>query len=320
MNRKTRIVITTGDPCGIGPYVTAKAVGRLRSMRDAEFVVVGHAGLLARSGLSDSVGVHVLDAGVRHFEPGQPNLASARASLEYLRLAVSLIKDRQVDGLVTGPICKENVRKAGFSWPGHTEFLADAFGIKQVEMLFVSDRLKVVPVTRHVSLAQAIRQLDKKKITACGSLMARLLNHCFRLRQPRIAVCGLNPHAGEGGLFGSEEIKVIAPAVKQLNKLTKAHFFGPLPADTVFQRAFRGEFDLVMAMTHDQGLIAFKMIDFENGVNLTAGLPFIRTSPVHGTAFDIARKRMRGACEDSMLAAILLATRLTKNSQRCLRT
>lgn len=299
MKRKIRIVITIGDPCGIGPYVTARALRRLRTVRNAEFLVVGDADALS---------------GVGRFKPGQPSLASAKASLAYLTQAVRLLKEGKADGLVTGPICKESVQKAGFPWPGHTEFLADAFGVKQVEMVFVSERLKVVPVTRHMSLRQAIRQLDKEKITACGKLMRHLLKHTFHIPDPRIAVCGLNPHAGEGGLFGNEEKRYIAPAVKQLNRLGRAHFFGPLPADTVFHRAAQGEFDLVMALTHDQGLIPFKMTAFDTGVNLTAGLPFIRTSPVHGTAFDIAKYGC--ASEESMFSAILLATRLTKNSRQ----
>lgn len=300
MKRKIKIVVTIGDPCGIGPQVTGKALRRLRTVRDAEFLVVGDADVLASAG---------------RFKPGQPTLASAKASLAYLTQAVRLIKEGKANSLVTGPICKESVQKAGFTWPGHTEFLADAFGVKQVEMVFVSEHLKVVPVTRHMSLRQAIRQLDKKKIVACGRLMFHFLKHYFHIPSPKIAVCGLNPHAGEGGLFGNEEKRYIAPAVMQLNRLTGAHFFGPLPADNVFRRAVQGEFDLVMALTHDQGLIPFKMTAFDTGVNLTAGLPFIRTSPVHGTAFDIAKYGC--ASEDSMFSAILLAYRLTKNSRQC---
>ena len=165
-----------------------------------------------------------------------------------------------------------------------------------------------------MALSRAIPAVTKKRIVTCAGLVVDLLKKRFKIRAPKIAVCGINPHAGEKGLFGREEITQITPAVKFLNRTFGKYFFGPLPSDTVFHKAYHGEFDLVIAMYHDQGLIPFKMMEFENGVNLTAGLPFVRTSPVHGTAFDIAGKGV--ADPRSMTRAIMLAYDLTKSAFR----
>jgi 4-hydroxythreonine-4-phosphate dehydrogenase len=211
---------------------------------------------------------------------------------------------------VTGPIAKKKVRDCGFLHAGQTEFLGHFFKTKHVEMVFVSKPLKVVLVTRHMALKDAVSAIKKRRIVTCGRLVCDLLKKNFRIKSPKIAVCGLNPHAGEGGLFGLEEKLEIAPAIRQLNKILGNYFYGPFPADTIFSRALRSEFDMVMAMYHDQGLIPFKVAEFEQGVNLTAGLPFIRTSPVHGTAFDIAGKNL--ADHRSMQSAIELAYQLTQ--------
>ena len=313
--KRINIALSLGDPAGVGPEVIVKALKETSRLKDAAFFICGDSGLLHDYGLKPSSHIFVVDPNRERshlIRPGQPDKNSAILSLNYLQTAVSLLKKGQAQCLMTGPISKENIRRAGFSWPGHTEFLADSFHVRQAEMVFVSDRLKVVLVTRHLSLKNAIDMITAERVVQCGRLMDELLKNKFFIRRPKIAVCGLNPHAGEGGLFGDEEKTRIAPAIKKLNKLCGLHFYGPMPSDTVFQRAYQGQFDLVIAMYHDQGLIPFKMVEFENGVNLTAGLPFIRTSPVHGTAFDIAGKNI--ARHESTREAILLAYRLTKNA------
>lgn len=315
--RRIDIAISMGDPCGIGPEVLAKALLKMRRIKDAAFFIFGDGRVLSRHGFRSSGNTTLIDlkdGAVGLFEPGVPSAEAARASLAYLNSALAWIKRGKAQALVTGPISKESVVKAGFPWPGHTEFLAHAFGTRHVEMVFISASLKVVLLTRHLALKKAIATLKQNDIIRCGRLSYDLLKKDFKISNPRIAVCGLNPHAGEAGLFGQEEKKIILPALQRLEKACGKHFFGPLSADTVFIRASQGEFDLVMAMYHDQGLIPFKLLEFCAGVNLTAGLPIIRTSPVHGTAFDIAAQRV--AHPGSMIAALKLAYGLTKNRSR----
>jgi 4-hydroxythreonine-4-phosphate dehydrogenase len=315
MKKPISIAISMGEPSGIGPEVIVKALKGLRRIKDAIFFVTGDSFVLSRYGIKSSPNLSLVDINnitPSRFNPGSPSEESARASLEYLNAAVSLIKRGICQGLVTGPISKEAVFGAGFLWPGHTEFLAHAFGVKRVAMVFVSDRFKVALASRHVSLKQVVKDIRREDILSCAAITLKLLKRYFKVKKPKIAVSGLNPHAGEAGLFGREEIEVIAPAIKKLNKNLGKHFFGPFAPDTVFYRAYQREFDMVIAMYHDQGLIPFKMVEFREGVHVTAGLPFIRTSPVHGTAFDIAGKNT--ADHRSMLNAILLAYQLTKNN------
>ncbi|QAT17136.1 4-hydroxythreonine-4-phosphate dehydrogenase PdxA [Candidatus Velamenicoccus archaeovorus] len=305
---KTRIAVTMGDPAGIGAEVLVKALRRLKPQADTEFHLIGDACILRRHGFRPAARVCLHDmahAGLGHLHPGKPSRAGAKAAYGYLKEAVRMVRAGQADGLVTAPISKEVLRSVGFRWAGHTEFLAHALGASQVEMVFVSSRLRVVLVTRHMSLACAVRAVKKDRIVACGLLIYDFLRRTCGLASPRIAVCGLNPHAGEKGLFGKEEITQIAPAVKQLNRLCRGAFSGPAAADALFHRAWDGACDMVMAMYHDQGLIPFKMTEFSRGVHVTAGLPVVRTSPVHGTAYDIAGKNK--ADEGSMLAALELA-------------
>lgn len=317
MRKRISIAISVGDPCGIGPEVVSKALPCMRRVQDAAFFVFGDQRTLERSGFVPQPNVAVFDIRLDpacEFRLGRPTEAGARASILYLQAAVAAIKNGDLDALVTGPISKEFVKKAGFAWPGHTEFLSSAFGARRVEMVFISEKMKVALLTRHVALADVRRSLNKKNIFECGLIVLDLLKKDFKVRDPRIAVCGLNPHAGESGLFGSEESRIIKPALLALNKRSGCHFYGPYAADTVFYRAVRGEFDMVLALYHDQGLIPFKLLEFEGGVNLTAGLPFVRTSPVHGTAFDIAGKGR--ADPSSMIAAIKLACQLGRNRAR----
>ncbi|MFH1691749.1 MAG: 4-hydroxythreonine-4-phosphate dehydrogenase PdxA [Candidatus Omnitrophota bacterium] len=312
--KRIRIAITMGDPAGIGPEIISKSLKSLKHLKSAHFIVFGSRELFRLRGLKESKSISLVDVGRlwRSFTPGMLSKEAGHFSFKSLKEAVLLLKRGGADCLVTGPISKEAVRLAGFCWPGHTEYLADFFGSKEVEMVFVAQKLKTVLVTRHLALNEAIRCVKKKRIVLCGKLVYKLLTDAFKISDPKIAICGLNPHAGESGLFGQEEKKEIEPALKSLNRVFGHHFFGPFAADTLFCRASQGEFDLVMAMYHDQGLIPFKMIAFETGVNLTAGLPFIRTSPAHGTAFDIAGKNKAKHC--SMRQAILLAYELSKKN------
>ncbi len=305
---RTRIAVTMGDPAGIGAEILVKALRRLGRRKGAELHLFGDASILRRYGFDSAERVCFHDmahAGLKGLRPGRPSRPGARAALGYLQEAVRMVRQGQADGLVTAPVSKEVLRAVGFRWAGQTEFLAHAFGTPQVEMVFVSRRLRVVLVTRHMSLVQAAQSIKKEKIVACGLLIYDFLRRTCGLASPRIAVCGLNPHAGEKGLFGKEEITQIAPAVKQLNRICRGAFSGPAAADALFRRAWEGACDMVMAMYHDQGLIPFKMTEFSRGVHVTAGLPVARTSPVHGTAYDIAGKNK--ADEGSMLAALELA-------------
>jgi 4-hydroxythreonine-4-phosphate dehydrogenase len=314
---RTRIAVTMGDPAGIGAEVLVKALRRLKRRPDTELHVIGDACILRRYGFDSASRVCLHDmahAGLKGLHPGKPSRAGAKAAYRYLEEAVRMVREGQVDGLVTAPVSKEVLRPVGFRWAGHTEFLAYALGAPQVEMVFVSRRLRVVLVTRHMSLAHAVRGVKKDRIVACGLLIYDFLRRMWGFAAPRIAVCGLNPHAGENGLFGKEEMTQIVPAVKQLNRMCRGAFSGPSAADALFHRAWDGACDMVMAMYHDQGLIPFKMTEFSRGVHLTAGLPVVRTSPVHGTAYDIAGRNR--ADEGSMLAALELACDLA-GSRRC---
>ena len=284
-NKAPRVIITMGDPSGIGPEVTLKALASPRVRGLANFLVIGE-GLAAKGS------------------------GSGRASLEYIDEAIKLLRSGKADALVTAPVSKSSIRSAGFpGFHGHTEYLADKFKVRRFAMFFVGKDMKVALVTRHISLRRVPKVLNSEMIYNTIALTDKYLKEYFRIRAPRIAVCGLNPHAGEKGAFGTEEEKVIIPAIKKASKSIR-NICGPLPADIVFYEALKKRYDAVIAMYHDQGLAPFKMLYFNSGVNLTLGLPFIRTSPDHGTAFDIAGKGI--ADPASMIEAIVLACNLAK--------
>ena len=278
--------LTLGDPAGIGPELVAQVVRRMG--RKASLQILGSS---------------------RRFRPGVPTLAGAKQAREALEESVRLLKRKKIDAVVNGPVSKEWLARVGFRYPGQTEFYARRFGKKAdgVTMCMVGPRLRVALATTHVSLRRAVAGLTAGAIVRAGLHLAELLRR-MGIRKPRIAVCGLNPHAGEGGLFGEEDNKIVAPAVRQLRRKSRLSFSGPEPADTVFCRAMQGDFDGVVALYHDQGLIPAKLLDFDRTVNVTMGLPVIRCSPDHGTAFGIAGKRK--ARVKSMLEAVKLASRL----------
>ena len=288
MSRGPVIGLTLGDPAGIGPELVSKVKRKLG----------GRPGLRV---MGSSAG----------FRPGHPTVTGAQQALEALEESVRLLQSRKIQAVVNGPVSKEWLAKAGFRFPGQTEFYARRFGCKDdaVTMCMVGPRLRVGLVSTHLSLQRAILKLKPGGIVRAGIHLAELLRR-MGVRRPRIAVCGLNPHGGEQGLFGREEARVVAPAIRQLRRKTRLPVAGPEPADTVFRRAMKGEFDGVVALYHDQGLIPAKLLDFERTVNVTMGLPVVRCSPDHGTAFGLAGKGQ--ARPDSLLEAVRLAVRLAK--------
>jgi 4-hydroxythreonine-4-phosphate dehydrogenase len=282
-----RIALTVGDPAGIGPEIAAKAAADPR-VRAA----------------CDPILYAPQDAGA--FQPGVLAARAGRAAYDVIVRAVNDARAGRVDAVATAPVNKEAFRLAGLQWSGHTDLLAHLTGAPQVAMMFYSDVLRVVLATVHIALADVPRAITRASMAATIRLVARELPR-FGFAAPRIAVAGLNPHAGEHGLFGREEEDTIAPAIADC-RADGLDVVGPLPGDTVFVRATRGEFDVVVACYHDQGLIPVKLLAFGQAVNVTIGLPIIRTSVDHGTAFDIAGRGVADA--GSMVAAVLLAARL----------
>ena len=288
--RQPRIAITVGDPAGIGPEIARKAADDPRVYEVCEPVLYGP-------------GPDVT------FEPGVPSSGAGQAAYEAICRAVRDAQAGTVDGVATAPVNKMAFALAGLPWKGHTELLAHLTGSERVAMMFWSESLKVVLVTVHVPLADVPRLLTRELLDAVITLAAKELPR-FGVTDPRLALAGLNPHAGEGELFGSEEARVLTPAVEAA-RTRGIRIDGPFPGDTVFGRAVRGEFDAVIACYHDQGLIPVKLLAFGQAVNVTLGLPIIRTSVDHGTAFDIAGRGL--ADPSSMIAATLLAARLAKH-------
>jgi len=286
---KPRIAITVGDPSGIGPEVAAKAAADPRVLAVCEPIL------------------YEPPDGTR-FAPGVLSAEAGRAAHDVIVRAVSDAMEGAVHAVATAPVNKEAFRLAGLPWAGHTDLLAHLTGAPRVAMMFYSDRLMVVLATVHIALADVPAALTQERVQATIALTADAVPR-FTKVPPRIAVAGLNPHAGEHGLFGGEEDRVIAPAIAAC-RARGVDVSGPYPADTVFVRATRGEFDVVVACYHDQGLIPVKLLAFGQAVNVTLGLPIVRTSVDHGTAFDIAGKGV--ADPQSMIAAVLLAARLSR--------
>jgi 4-hydroxythreonine-4-phosphate dehydrogenase len=292
-----RIGITLGDCAGIGPEIVRAALSSRSLPAAAEYVVVGK----------------YPDCSL-----GVPSLETGRAAGAALEEAVTLARRGELDAVVTGPVHKARMYEAGFKFPGQTEFFVERCGIKNFAMCLTGGKITIALVTTHIPLREVPSALKQSEIVRVGLLLADFL--CCRSKSsPRIAVAGLNPHAGESGKIGREEIEIIAPAVTELSRSpitghrSQATFTGPLSPDTVFHRAIEGDFDAVLCMYHDQGLIPLKLHAFHNGVNVTLGLPFPRTSPDHGTAFEIAGKGI--ARPDSMIAAINLAVELARNKK-----
>jgi 4-hydroxythreonine-4-phosphate dehydrogenase len=284
-----RVAITAGDPAGIGPEIAARAAVDARVLAVCEPVVYAPGAV---------------------FSPGVLSADAGRAAYDVVVRAVDDARRGTVDAIATAPVNKEAFRLAGLPWHGHTDLLAHLTGARHVAMMFDSDVLRVVLATIHIPLADVPRALTAASLEATIALTARELPR-FGVALPRIAVAGLNPHAGEHGLFGHEEETAIVPAIRACCE-RGIEVSGPFPGDTVFVRARNGEFDVVVACYHDQGLIPVKLVAFGRAVNVTLGLPIIRTSVDHGTAFGIAGRGV--ADPESMIAAVLLAARLAKQA------
>ena len=295
-----RLAVTLGDPRGIGPEIVRAALAREVA---AEVTVVGPEDLIADLPAHRRIGVGRWEGGSGERAEDRPRtMRAGKLAGHAIEMAAKLAHEGEVDGVVTAPIEKRACHLAGFTYPGHTEWLGALAGGVETAMMLASDRLRVVLVTTHIPLRDVPIVLTTDKIVRVGRITMKALGERFGIAAPRLALCALNPHAGEGGLFGDEDERILRPAATQLGAA------GPFPADTVFVRAMRGEFDAVLAPYHDVGMTAIKVASFGEAVNVTLGLPFVRTSPDHGTAFDIAGS---GKAEwGSMRRAIELAAEL----------
>jgi len=328
--QKPRIVITMGDPTGIGPEIIARALSQPGIGDICRPLVLGDRGAMERAIAvsGESLELRTVDA-LQHgddaghgvitmlalsnlskveMEYGKPGIAAGEAMFRYIAEAARLCISGAADAMVTGPISKDALNRAGHHYPGHTELLAELTGAKEFVMMLAGERLKVTLVTIHEALKDVPRLLTYDKLLSTIRITHHDVNRYFR-RNPRLAVLALNPHCGEGGLFGDEEERIIGPAVKTA-KSEGIDVAGPLSADTLFHFASQGRYDAVVCMYHDQGLIPLKLLHFDDGVNVTLGLPIIRTSVDHGTAYDLAGTGTASA--RSMTAAIRMAAEMTR--------
>ena len=333
MVSKPIIAVTMGDPAGIGPEVILKTLADPIIKKIARPLILGDWGVLQRTRdgrrgyaklicwhpgqqllpMLEHPSAHVVCSlsalTERESRPGRPSKAGGHAAYSYIRVAAKLTLSKVTDAIATAPISKSILIDAGYNYPGHTELLAELSRTPECRMMLMGARLRVVPVTGHIPYNRVPRNLTLDNIRTTLELTHRGLKEFFGISRPRIAVAALNPHGGEEGIFGDEEIEVIAPAVRRARR-RGIGVTGPFPADSLFHRAARGDYDAVVCMYHDQGLIPLKLHHFFGGVALTLGPPFIRTSVDHGTAYDIAGTGK--ADESSMKEAILLAARLAR--------
>ena len=326
---KGRIGITMGDPAGIGPEVSLKAISDLEVQSICHPVLIGDREFL--QSVAKQIGrpeififedfhdewiekpgrfpILNMQGSAQGTPSGEASSQGGEAAAKYIKAGTKLALEKKIDALVTAPISKASLNLCGLKFSGHTEFLASLSHSKDVVMMFYSEPIKVALLTTHLSLRKAIDEVKKEKIIYKVKLVAEEFERLFK-KKPGIAVCGLNPHAGEMGLFGEEEKREIMPAIEALRKQSMS-VSGPFPADTIFARVLKKkEFDLVFSLYHDQGLTAIKSLNIKS-VNITLGLPFIRTSPDHGTAFDIAGKNL--ADPSGMIQAIQVAAKLPKS-------
>lgn len=303
-----------GDPNGIGPEVVLRSISDKEVTDICEPIIYGSLEILQNA--KELIGsveklevVDVFEFKKHDLKPGRVDKKAGQASLTFIEKGVKDALEKNIDAVVTAPISKESIHLAGSHYPGHTEMLKDLTCAENAVMLFEGSHFRVALVSIHVALSDVPLLITKEKVLITIRTCNEDLKKKFKIPKPKIVVCGLNPHAGEAGAFGREEIEEIKPAI-DLAKEEGIEVSGPLPADTLFHYASKGDWDLVIAMYHDQGLIPFKMLSFDTGVNVTLGLPIIRTSPDHGTAFDIAWKGV--ANPSSMIEAIKMAVKISE--------
>ena len=290
---RPRVAVTVGDPRGVGPELVTKVLADPPC--DAEYVVIGPAEIVAQIPAGTRIAIGAMPTSPTPKEAG-------RLTALAVEKAVAMALSGDVSAIVTGPAEKRALHLAGYPFPGHTEWLAAMAGGVDVAMMLVAGGLRVVLLTTHIPLRQVPDAISAAGVLSVGHLTRRALEQWWGIENPRLAVCAVNPHAGEGGIFGREDDEILAPAARELGAA------GPLPADTAFVRALRGEFDAVLVPAHDVGMTAVKVAGFGTGVNVTLGLPFVRTAPDHGTAFDIAGKGI--ADPGSLREAVRMAVEL----------
>lgn len=283
------LIVTMGDPAGIGPYLVVDSLSKL-GLKKQKVLVIGCKKILGRikgaKKILSRFDLYDMD-NCQGIKRGFPDRNSGQASREYLEEAIRILKQRKNYSLVTAPVSKEAVKKVDKNFIGHTEFLAEKFGVKKFAMMMTGKRLKIVFITRHVLIRDVSKFSSYGEIKKVLELTAVSLNKLFKIRRPKIALCSLNPHAGIDTYLEKEE-RILIRAKNSIKQ--DADFIGPYPSDTLFKEALQGKFSAVIAFYHDQGMIPFKSLEFSQGVNLTLGLPFIRTSPAHGPAFNLASR------------------------------
>lgn len=341
-SRKPIVAISIGDPSGIGPEIILKSLAKPSIRRLASFIIVGDKNVLQKTSIF--LGKHykqflkklqvisrhdykfkreiyegyislidLKNVAINSFSFGKERATYGKASVDYIEKAYELVKANIADCMVTAPINKSAIKKAGFKFPGHTEYLARLAGVNKFVMMLVGGPLRVSLVTRHIPLSEVSSHLSSQNITDTIEITLNSLRTDFNIAKPKIGVCALNPHSGEGGIFGKEETRVIMPVIREFGG---ENIIGPISADAIFYDAYRGKFDAVICLYHDQGLIPLKMVARRSCVNITLGLRCVRTSPGHGTAFDIAGKGK--ADSNSMETAIELAVSMVQNRKRLL--
>ena len=332
-----KIVITMGDPAGVGPEVVIKALSLPDIYKICQPVVIGDAKVLAsvfefsqslaakeelrlnpikdiRKAKFNYGAIDVFDLGnidIDRLKLGKVDSMCGKATLEYIKKGIEIVQSGRAKGMVTAPLCKKSMEEAGFSYPGHTELLAELTGTKDFAMMLVGGNLRVVLVTRHLPLKEVASSLSKEKILLAIRLGVEAMK-ALGIDSPRVGVCALNPHAGEWGVLGKEEIETIIPAIEEAKK-EGINISGPFPGDKTFYDTAGGRYDLAIAMYHDQGQVPVKLLSYTKSVNVTLGLPFVRTSPCHGTGFDIAGQNK--ANPQSFIEAIKLAVKLIEKKR-----
>ncbi|WP_038056040.1 4-hydroxythreonine-4-phosphate dehydrogenase PdxA [Thermodesulfobacterium hydrogeniphilum] len=313
-SKKFKLAISMGCPAGIGPEIIIKSLNYFKEQPHLleQILIIGDKKVLSKTAQRLNLEipkVEILSISELEVDPGKPTIETSKAMAQYVKTAIDLAKKGEIQAIVTGPITKEGLIKAGIPYAGHTDWLAKELGVDEYVMAFYGDKMIVSLVTTHIPLKEVPESINSERIFKVAKLSYEFLNKLDK-KDAKIALCGLNPHAGEAGLLGDEEQMIIKEAVDKCKK-EKIPIYGPFPSDSLFYWAYKGRYDLVIALYHDQGLIPFKLIHFEDGVNITLGLPIIRTSPCHGTAYDIAGKGI--ANPTSFVSALKLAYKLLHN-------